>query len=99
MDLAPEMTVQARPLLLQSFHPYAYLVGLPVHEPFEVDRVLPCCGVPLMTGGAVFEGGVPAGATVLATFDAQAAPGVTIRQDRQTDRNAGHNERRMGKPS
>jgi hypothetical protein len=93
------MTVQARPELSQSFHPYLYLVGLPVQEPFDVDRVLPCCGVPLMIGSAVFEGGVPAGATVLATFDAQAALGVTIRQDRQADKNASHNERRMGKPS
>ena len=55
-DVAATMSTHCRPDASQSCHWSAKLVGVFVHEPFEVVRVSPCCAVPEMIGGAVFVG-------------------------------------------
>jgi hypothetical protein len=68
------MLVHEAPELLQSCHRYPYEVGLPVHDPLEVDSVCPWTADPLIAGAAVFDGAVggsvtPAVAAELAGVD------------------------------
>src|SRR5438045_9657588 len=41
----------------QRVQSYVYEVGEPLHVPFVVVRVRPCCAVPLTVGSELFEGG------------------------------------------
>ena len=56
LEVAAEMFVHAPPVLLQSSHRYAYEVGLPLHDPFEVESVCPWTVDPDTAGAAVFDG-------------------------------------------
>ena len=59
--VAPEMSEQFEPALLQRRHWYAYEVGELDQEPFEAVRVRPCPAVPEMVGRAVLRGALPVG--------------------------------------
>ena len=54
------MLVHAPPVLLQSSHWYAYEVGLPFQDPFEVESVCPWTVDPDTAGAVVFDGAVAA---------------------------------------
>ena len=70
------MFAHEAPELLQSCHWYAYELGLLVHDPLVVVSFWPCCVVPLMTGGALLDGGLGVDpVTVAVTADgAEAEP-------------------------
>jgi hypothetical protein len=53
------MFEQLPPELSQSCHAYVNEVGLPFHDPFDVDNVLPWDAEPETTGSAEFDGAAP----------------------------------------
>ena len=55
--MVPLITAQFPPAVSQRVQSYVYEVGEPLHVPFVVVRVWPCCAVPLTVGSELFEGG------------------------------------------
>lgn len=84
--VAPEMTLQALPLVLHRCHSRAKLVGLRVQPPTVEVKVCPCTVVPVIVGGEVLMGGPVAAsaegsapASTIAPIDAAAAKPTLFR--------------------
>jgi hypothetical protein len=68
------MSVQGAPLASQRRHWYENVIGcVPLQVPFEALSVCPSCAVPVIVGGAVFDGGCGGGATAPVTDETAVA--------------------------
>ena len=73
-DVAPLMSEQFAPLVAHRRQRYAYVIGVvPLHVPVEAFSVQPTAAEPVITGAAVFAGGVAPVTTAVAAdgFDAE----------------------------